>query len=191
MQTTGPTITRDGKDWLLDMAQWLPLRPETLFTFFGDARNLERITPDLLGFKVLTREPIHMHAGTLIDYKLRVRGIPIRWRTRIEAWDPPHRFIDTQLRGPYKIWRHTHTFTAEDGGTRCVDRVRYRPPGGPLAPLINKLAVQRDVAKIFEHRARWLAEHFGSSAADPPRLGSGGGSPTSLPYTSMDAARPR
>lgn len=164
MQTTGPTITRDGKDWRLDMTQWLPLPPEKLFTFFGDAHNLERITPDLLGFKVLTPAPIDMHAGTLIDYKLRVRGIPLRWRTRIEAWEPPRRFVDLQLRGPYKRWHHTHTFEPHDGGTLCTDRVLYRPPGGPLAPLINKLAVQRDVVKIFEHRARWLAEHFTQSS---------------------------
>ncbi len=160
MQTTGPTITRDGKDWRLDMTQWLPLPPDALFTFFGDAHNLERITPDLLGFKVLTPAPIDMHAGTLIDYKLRVRGIPLRWRTRIEAWDPPHRFIDNQLRGPYQRWHHTHTFDPQDGGTLCTDRVRYRPPGGPLAPLINKLAVQRDVLAIFRHRAQWLTDHF-------------------------------
>jgi hypothetical protein len=160
MQTTGPTITRDGKDWRLDMTQWLPLPPDELFTFFGDAHNLERITPDLLGFKVLTPAPIDMHAGTLIDYKLRVRGVPLRWRTRIEAWDPPHRFIDNQLRGPYQRWHHTHTFAPQDGGTRCTDVVRYRPPGGPLAPLINKLAVQRDVLAIFRHRAQWLDNHF-------------------------------
>lgn len=156
----GPTVTRDGKDWLVTMSQWLPRVPEDLFTFFGDAYNLEKITPELLNFHVVTPRPIEMRPGTLIDYKLRVRGVPIRWRTRIEAWDPPVGFIDNQLRGPYKLWHHTHTFTAERGGTRCEDVVRYRPPGGPLAPLINKLVVQRDVLAIFRHRAKWLAEHF-------------------------------
>lgn len=157
---TGPAVTRDGKDWHVTMSQWLPLPPEELFTFFGDAYNLERITPKLLNFHVVTPRPIEMKPGTLIDYKLRVRGVPMRWRTEIEAWDPPRMFIDNQLRGPYQRWHHTHTFTPERGGTRCDDVVRYRPPGGPLAPLINKLAVERDVLAIFRHRAQWLHNHF-------------------------------
>lgn len=142
------------------MSQWLPRTPEELFAFFGDAYNLETITPDLLNFKVVTPAPIDMGPGTLIDYKLKVRGVPIRWRTLIETWDPPHRFTDEQLKGPYKRWHHTHTFTPENGGTRCDDLVEYAPPGGPLAPLINKLVVQRDVEKIFMHRAKVLEEMF-------------------------------
>jgi len=162
---TGPTITRDGKDWRVCMSQWLPLPPDALFTFFGDAHNLEKVTPALLNFHVVTPKPIDMKTGTLIDYKLKERSVPMRWRTKIESWNPPHSFIDTQLRGPYKLWHHTHTFTPERDGTRCDDVVRYRPPGGPLAPLINKLAVQRDVLAIFKYRAQWLNENFAAPLA--------------------------
>ena len=156
-----PTVQRTGRTWRLTMSQWLNKPREELFTFFSDAYNLEKITPGLLSFKVVTPAPIHMQPGTLIDYKLRVRGIPIRWRTLIATWDPPGRFTDEQLKGPYKRWHHTHTFTEEDGGTRCKDVVEYAPPGGPLAPLINSLLVQRDVESIFAHRATVLAEMFG------------------------------
>ena len=157
-----PEIKRSGRFWRLTMSQWLNRPREELFAFFADAYNLEKITPDLLGFKVITPAPIEMRPGTLIDYKLKVRGVPIRWRTLIEIWDPCEKFTDEQLKGPYKRWHHTHTFTEENGGTRCDDVVEYAPPGGPLAPLINKLVVQRDVEKIFLHRAEILAEMFGS-----------------------------
>ncbi|XAL97975.1 SRPBCC family protein [Phycisphaeraceae bacterium D3-23] len=161
MPNTTPTITRDGKDWVLHMTQWLPLPPEELFVFFGDAHNLEQVTPDSVGFKIITPTPIDMHAGTRIDYKLRVRGLPICWTTHIESWDPPRSFVDTQAKGPFKRWHHTHAFEPKDGGTQCIDTVRYRPPGGPIAPLINKLVVQKDVVKIFAYRAKWLEERFG------------------------------
>lgn len=156
-----PTVERAGPYWRLTMSQWLNQPREELFQFFGDATNLEKITPDLLNFKVVTPKPIDMKPGTLIDYKLKVRGIPIRWRTLIATWNPPEKFTDEQLKGPYKRWHHTHTFTEENGGTRCHDLVEYAPPGGPLAPLINKLLVQKDVEKIFMHRARVLANLFG------------------------------
>ena len=156
-----PVVTRLGKTWQLTISQWLHQPREQLFAFFADATNLEKITPDLLGFKVITPAPIEMKPGTLIDYKLKVRGIPIRWRTLIATWDPPNKFTDEQLKGPYKRWHHTHSFTEENGGTRCNDLVEYAPPGGPLAPLINQLVVQRDVEKIFTYRAKVLAEMFG------------------------------
>ncbi|NBC10837.1 MAG: CDP-paratose 2-epimerase [Planctomycetes bacterium] len=144
------------------MTQWLPVPPEELFPFFSDAHNLERITPDLLRFEVLTPKPIDMREGTLIDYRLKVRGVPLRWRTRIEQWDPPRQFVDTQIKGPYQLWHHTHRFEPKDGGTTCTDIVRYRPPGGPLMGLINKLFVQRDVEMIFRHRAEVLEDLFGA-----------------------------
>lgn len=160
MSTHQPTVERAGKYWRLTMSQWLNQPREELFQFFGDATNLEKITPSMLGFKVVSPTPIDMKPGTLIDYKLKVRGIPIRWRTLIATWDPPNKFTDEQLKGPYKRWHHTHTFTEEDGGTRCDDLVEYAPPGGPLAPLINKLVVQKDVEKIFAHRAKILEDLF-------------------------------
>jgi len=163
-------ITREGDAYRLEMTQWLPVPPDELFPFSSDAHNLERITPGLLRFEVLTPKPIDMHEGTLIDYKLRVRGLPIRWRTRIETWDPPRRFVDTQLKGPYQLWHHTHLFEPEirDGvtGTLCIDIVRYRPPGGPLMGLVNRLFVQRDVEAIFAHRAKVLDDLFNQGSTE-------------------------
>jgi len=156
-----PRVERAGNVWRLTMSQWLNQPREQLFAFFADAHNLEKITPDLLSFKVVTPGPIEMKPGTLIDYRLKVRGLPIRWRTLIETWEPCERFTDEQVKGPYKRWHHTHSFTEENGGTRCDDIVEYAPPGGPLAPLINKLVVQRDVEQIFAYRAKVLAEMFG------------------------------
>lgn len=138
--------------------QWFPAPPESLFPFFGDAFNLERITPDLLRFRVVTPPPIDMDVGTLIDYRLRVRGVPVRWRTRITAWDPPHRFVDEQLRGPYRRWIHEHRFEAEDGGTRMIDTVDYAAPGGRW---IERLLVDRDVEAIFAYRREELTGLFG------------------------------
>ena len=161
-----PHVERTGRTWLLTMSQWLNAPREELFQFFGDAYNLEKITPDLLSFKVVTPAPIDMKPGTLIDYKLKVRGVPIRWRTLIETWEPCDKFTDEQLKGPYKRWHHTHTFIDENGGTRCNDVVEYAPPGGPLAPLVNRFFVQRDVQAIFAYRAKVLAERFGDETTD-------------------------
>lgn len=98
-----------------------------------------------------------MHAGALIDYQIRIHGVPVRWRTEIAEWNPPTGFVDQQLRGPYRLWRHAHTFTEKDGGTQCDDRVEYAVPGGAL---INWLFVRRDVEKIFAYRAAALKKHF-------------------------------
>jgi len=108
-----------------------------VFPFFAEARNLETLTPPWLKFEVLTPAPIVMRPGTLIDYRIRVHGLPIRWRTEITAWDPPHRFVDVQLHGPYTLWHHTHTFEERDGGTLCLDHVRYCRARGA-----NQLAVR-------------------------------------------------
>ncbi len=139
---------------------WLPLSPEEIFPFFADASNLEAITPASLGFKVITPSPIAMHEGTLIDYKLRIHGFPIRWRTRIAAWQPPYRFVDEQLRGPYRQWIHEHTFEAKDGGTLCRDIVNYAVPFGFIA---HPLFVRREVESIFAFRSEALKKHFASS----------------------------
>ena len=136
---------------------WLPSSPEKIFPFFADALNLETITPPWLNFKVLTPAPIAMREGTLIDYRLRIRGLPVRWRTRIGPWEPPHRFVDEQLRGPYRQWIHEHTFEPHDGGTLCRDVVRYAVP---LDFFIQKLFVRGEVEKIFAYRAAALRKHF-------------------------------
>ena len=145
------------KEFTFKTELWLPHSRDHVFTFFSEAHNLETITPPWLQFEVLTPRPIAMAPGTLIDYRIRLRGIPIRWRTEIVEWNPPISFADVQLRGPYKLWHHTHTFEERDGGTLCGDLVRYRPRGGAL---INWLFVRRDVEKIFKYRQDRLREIF-------------------------------
>lgn len=145
------------KEYTFQSSIWLPRPRSEVFPFFAEARNLETLTPPWLSFEVLTPAPIVMRPGTLIDYRIRVHGIPIRWRTEIAEWSPPHRFVDTQLRGPYRLWHHTHTFDDQDGGTRCQDIVRYCPRGGALA---HWLFVRRDVERIFEFRAQRMSALF-------------------------------
>jgi len=139
--------------------QWLPRPRPEVFAFFADARNLERITPAFLHFQVLAAGPIDMRAGALIDYRLRLRGLPIRWQSEITAWDPPRRFADLQRRGPYRQWDHTHTFEEEDGGTMVHDRVRYRLIGPDLfTRVINRVLVAPDTRRIFAFRHAALEE---------------------------------
>jgi ligand-binding SRPBCC domain-containing protein len=146
----------------LQREQRLPGTPEEVFAFFADARNLEAITPPLLRFRVVTPAPIVMRRGTLIRYSLRVRGVPVRWLTEIEDWDPPHRFVDRQLEGPYALWHHTHTFEADGSETMMRDTVRYRVGFGPLGTLADRLLVRRDVARIFDFRAQRVRELLAS-----------------------------
>jgi len=146
----------------------LPASRDTLFEFFSDAFQLEKITPPWLNFKVLTPAPIQIQTGTLIDYRLRLRVIPIRWRTEISTWNPPHSFTDRQLKGPYSLWEHFHTFEEVDGGTLVTDEVRYRVPGGVL---VHSLFVKRELQKIFQYRHDSMLELFshpndGSNVAD-------------------------
>jgi ligand-binding SRPBCC domain-containing protein len=141
--------------------QWFPLPRTTVFDFFGDALNLERITPDILRFKVETPTPIQMRVGALIDYRLNLRGVPMRWRTEITEWNPPSQFMDVQLRGPYRQWHHTHTFEDQDGGTLARDLVRYRLLGPDLVTrAINRFLVAPDVARIFSFRQLALEHAF-------------------------------
>jgi ligand-binding SRPBCC domain-containing protein len=140
---------------ILRREQRLPGAPEDVFPFFADALNLEAITPPWLGFRVTTPQPIDMRAGTLLEYRLRLRGVPLRWRTRIAVWDPPRRFVDVQVAGPYRLWHHTHDFEADGaGGTVMRDTVRYGLPLGPLGALAHRLVVRRDLAAIFAFRQR-------------------------------------
>ncbi len=144
---------------------WLPPPPEKVFPFFADAFNLEAITPPWLKFNVLTPRPLEMREGALIDYRLRVRGLPARWRTRICVWQPPHRFVDEQLRGPYRQWIHEHVFEPRDGGTLCRDFVKYAVP---FDFLVHRWLVRPDIERIFEFRGRALRKRF---AADQPIAG--------------------
>lgn len=136
---------------------------DEVFDFFSRPENLERITPPSLGFEILTPPPIAMREGALIDYALTVKGVPMHWRTLITCYEPPHRFVDEQLKGPYAFWRHEHRFEAVSEGTRIVDEVRYALPFGPLGGLAHRLFVRRDVQRIFEHRTRVIADRFGAA----------------------------
>lgn len=145
----------------LETWQWLPRPRADVFAFFSDARNLERITPAFLNFHVVA-SPIEMRPGALIDYRLRLRGLSLRWRSEITVWDPPRRFTDVQRRGPYRRWEHTHTFEEEDGGTMVRDRVLYQLPGpDALTRIVNTLLVAPDTRRIFAFRHAALEESFG------------------------------
>ena len=139
--------------------QWLPRTPEELFPFFSDAQNLEELTPDWLHFQVL-QAPGPIRAGTRIDYRLRLHGIPLRWQSEITVWEPPFRFVDVQRRGPYRAWIHEHTFVPHEGGTLIRDRVQYAANGGEL---IRRLLVAPDLDKIFRFRRGRLQALFGAA----------------------------
>ncbi|MGE3880487.1 MAG: SRPBCC family protein [Planctomycetota bacterium] len=159
------------KTWRLTTSTLLPLPIEKVFPFFADAANLQRLTPGFLQFRFLTPLPVPMAVGTRIDYRIRLHGVPIRWQTRIAAWDPPHRFVDEQVRGPFRLWRHEHRFEAEGGETRMTDTVDYAVPGAFLAGLIERAFVRKDLERIFQFRSRALAEVLLGAATEPPPIG--------------------
>lgn len=145
------------KTYQFNSKLWLPRKRKEIFSFFTDACNLEEITPSWLQFRVVSPTPIRMQVGTEIDYRLRIRGIPIRWRSRITVWDPPYRFVDEQVLGPYRMWVHEHLFTEIGGHTRCEDHVEYAVFGGSL---VNYFFVKRDIRSIFAYRSERLQEFF-------------------------------
>jgi ligand-binding SRPBCC domain-containing protein len=148
---------------VLQRSQRVPASLDEVFSFFARPENLVEITPPSLGFQILTPSPIAMKDGAVIDYVVRVGGLPLRWRTLITSYEPPHRFVDEQIMGPYSFWHHTHTFISlPDGGTELGDTVRYTLPLGPLGSLAHALVVRRQVADIFVHRQRVISERFGT-----------------------------
>ena|ERR1700712_3166990 len=149
---------RTPDHFTLDARQLLHTPLEQLFSFFADAKNLEQLTPSFLSFEILSKPPIDMQVGTLIDYRIKLRIIPLTWRTLISAWEPPHRFVDEQLKGPYTLWRHEHLFESQGSSTLVIDHVDYKVFGGSL---INKLVVQPDLERIFSFRRSELAKRFG------------------------------
>jgi ligand-binding SRPBCC domain-containing protein len=136
---------------------WLPQSREKVFAFFSDAANLDAITPPWLKFHTVTPRPIDLHLGTLIDYKLRIHGFQLRWRSEITAWEPPSRFVDEQVRGPYRLWIHEHTFAERDQGTVVTDCVHYAVP---FDWLVHRILVRPDVEQIFAYRTKKLREKF-------------------------------
>lgn len=151
--------------YLMRSECFVPRPLEEVFAFFSDAANLERLTPPWLKFHILTPLPIEMRVGRFIDYRLRIRGVPVRWQSEITVWNPPYDFTDESRRGPYKYWRHNHQFVAEGDGTRVFDEAHYGVPGGAL---VHWLLVGRDVRKIFEYRQRMLKEIFPAGTAAAP-----------------------
>lgn len=137
-------------------------RPRSeVFAFFADPSNLQALTPPWLHFEVLTQAPLPRGENAVFEYRLRVRGFPIRWRTLIEAYDEGARFVDRQISGPYALWHHTHLFEdLPDGGTRIIDRVRYRIGWGPFGRIVTALWVRKDIKRIFAYRKQALAERF-------------------------------
>ena len=139
---------------------WLPGKREEVFHFFSDAANLQHITPPWLHFRILARAPTPMGRGSLIDYRLRLHGLPLRWQSEITEWDPPSRFVDVQRRGPYRRWVHTHEFAEERGGTAVRDSVEYDMP----LSFLTGWFVSRDIERIFAYRSQVLAKRFARSS---------------------------
>jgi ligand-binding SRPBCC domain-containing protein len=137
----------------------LPLVGEEVFAFFAEAANLERITPPELRFEILTPQPLHLVEGALIEYRLRLFGVPLGWQTQIIRWDPPRMFVDAQLRGPYKRWIHTHYFREEDEGTIIEDAVEYCLPYWPLGEVVYPL-VRLQLHRIFRYRQQAIRAYF-------------------------------
>lgn len=145
---------------------WLHSPLDEVFAFFADARNLEQLTPPWLRFHILTPTPVRMEEGTRVDYRIRLHGFPIRWRSEIVVWEPPDRFVDRQLRGPYRTWIHEHSFEAHGDRTLVTDRVDYEVPGGEL---VRRFLVEPDLRRIFDYRHQRLVDRFGSAPADRRR----------------------
>ncbi len=149
------------KLYILEKEQFVKIPRDKIFDFFARPENLAKITPKKLGFEILTPPPISMRPGTLIDYTIKVAGIRQRWTTLITEYEPPVRFIDVQLRGPYAFWHHEHTFEKRDDGTLIKDKVIYSLPFGILGSVAHALFVKGQLNRIFNYRSKIIAEEFG------------------------------
>jgi ligand-binding SRPBCC domain-containing protein len=151
-----------AKSYRLERSQTVARPRAEVFAFFSDAANLQRITPSFVGFQLLTPPPVPIAEGTLIDYRIRLYGVPVRWRTRIERFEPGVAFSDIQLKGPYRSWHHRHTFTDVPGGTRMDDVVDYEIPFGVLGRVARAIFVARSLERIFDYREKIIDELFGA-----------------------------
>lgn len=147
--------------FLFRAEQFIGRPVDEVFAFFARAENLQRLTPEWLHFKILNIDPNPVRQGTLIRYRLRWRVFPIYWTTRITVWEPPHRFVDEQLKGPYRLWRHEHRFVPEGSGTRIHDEVQYLLPFGTLGRIVHRVQVRNDVESIFAYRRSAVTSVFG------------------------------
>lgn len=148
------------KEYVLERRTKVPRPVVQVFPFFAAAENLARITPPELGFRIRSATPVAMRAGALIDYTIKLWGLPFAWRTEITAWDPPHSFEDTQLRGPYAKWVHQHSFVEDTGGTAMIDRVTYALPLGVIGRIAHPL-IKRQLRRIFDYRESVLRRELG------------------------------
>jgi ligand-binding SRPBCC domain-containing protein len=148
------------KEYVLEREVRVPGTAKEVFAFFAAAENLERITPPELGFRIRSRLPIAMRIGALIDYTIKLYGIPMKWRTEITGWDPNRSFEDTQISGPYAKWVHTHRFIEDAGGITMQDRVVYALPFGLLGRIVHPL-IARQLKRIFDYREIKLREDLG------------------------------
>ena len=139
----------------------IPAPVGDVFSFFSAAENLNLITPPWLYFKILTPLPVIMKKNALIDYSIKFLGFRMTWRTEIKVWQPPDRYVDRQIKGPYRVWEHTHLFEEKGGDTQMEDVIRYAVPGFVLSPLIHFLFVRPQLDKIFTFREKSILEYFG------------------------------
>ncbi len=146
---------------VLERAQVIARPVDEVFPFFARASNLERITPSWLRFRLVGSKPAEMGVGTRLEYLLHVHGVPLRWISRIDAWEPGRCFVDRQIRGPYALWVHTHVVEAHPGGTLSRDRVRYALPLGPLGEVAHRLLIRGDLERIFDYRHQAVARLLG------------------------------
>jgi ligand-binding SRPBCC domain-containing protein len=152
----------------LERSTFIPRRRAEVFDFFADAHNLERITPAFLHFHILTADPIVMRPGTVINYELRLYGMPVRWKTLIEEFVPNDFFLDVQTSGPYRSWRHRHVFLDAPGGTEMRDRVEYEMPFGVLGTMTRAVFVRRSLDSIFDHRNAAIAQVLSGGISERP-----------------------
>ena|SRR5579863_2895006 len=147
------------RTYILERKQWLPRPIVEVFTFFSRPENLQVITPPWLDFRMV-KTPETLQAGSLIRYRLRWRGLPIRWTTEISEWNPPHGFVDREVAGPYALWNHEHMFSPDNGGTMMHDRVSYALPFAWFGQVAHGMLVKRDVERIFDFRAETMRRLF-------------------------------
>ena len=148
------------KCYELESEQFINSNINKVFDFFSRPENLEDITPSRLKFTILTPSPIPMEKGTLIDYTIRILWFPVHWRTLITAYNPPHGFVDQQIKGPYILWHHWHSFENKNGGTMVRDKIRYAVPLGIVGRILNFFWIQKDLEDIFSYRRKIIANKF-------------------------------
>jgi len=158
------TIARVGDHWRLCCAQWVPRPVGAVFPFFASVHNLERLTPDFLHFRIRRASEESLQAGSIIDYRLRLHGVPVWWRTRIDEWTPGQRFVDRQVRGPFRQWHHLHEFCTDGSGTLIKDTVDFDLYCQRLFQTPALGWIESDLRSIFEHRRRQVAAVFGHEA---------------------------